>query len=93
MPIITMGDEAGRLKAGITMLIARTMRFDWSPVSKHAGLPRFVRLLVERRLALDLAEGPGIEIGEPASPRVQQIVARPKIVKNEVFIHWMLSAV
>ncbi|HEY1732289.1 MAG TPA: glycogen debranching enzyme, partial [Terriglobales bacterium] len=33
----------------------------WSLVSKHAGLLRFVRLLIERRLARDMAEEPGAE--------------------------------
>jgi glycogen operon protein len=59
MPMITMGDEVRRTQDGNNNAYCQdneTSWFDWSLVSKHADLLRFVRLLIERRLARDFAE-------------------------------------
>jgi len=64
MPMITMGDEVRRTQSGNNNAYCQdneTSWFDWSLVSKHAGLLRFVRLLIGRRLARDMAEEPGAE--------------------------------
>jgi isoamylase len=64
MPMITMGDEVRRTQGGNNNAYCQdneTSWFDWSLVSQHAGLLRFVRLLIERRLARDMAEGARVE--------------------------------
>jgi glycogen operon protein len=64
MPMITMGDEVRRTQGGNNNPYCQdneTSWFDWSMISKHSGLLRFVRLLIERRLARDMAEEPGAE--------------------------------
>jgi len=64
MPMITMGDEVRRTQGANNNAYCQdneTSWFDWSLVSKHAGLLRFVRLLIECRLARDMAEEPGAE--------------------------------
>src|SRR5580693_1526225 len=64
MPMITMGDEVRRTQGGNNNAYCQdneTSWFDWSLVSQHAGLLRFVRLLIERRLVRDMAEEPGAE--------------------------------
>ena len=62
--MITMGDEVRRTQGGNNNAYCQDNEiswFDWSLVSKHAGLLRFVRLLIERRLARDQAAEPGAE--------------------------------
>ena len=64
MPMITMGDEVRRTQGGNNNAYCQdneTSWFDWSLVSKHAGLLRFVRLLIDRRLVRDMAEETGGE--------------------------------
>jgi isoamylase len=64
MPMIMMGDEVRRTQGGNNNAYCQdneTSWFDWSLVSKHAGLLRFVRLLIQRRLRRDMAEEPGPE--------------------------------
>jgi isoamylase len=64
MPMITMGDEVRRTQGGNNNAYCQdneTSWFDWSLVSKQADLLRFVRLLIQRRLARDMAEEPGVE--------------------------------
>jgi glycogen operon protein len=64
MPMIMMGDEVRRTQGGNNNAYCQdneTSWFDWSLVSRHEGLLRFVRLLIERRLARDMAGDPGTE--------------------------------
>jgi glycogen operon protein len=64
MPMITMGDEVRRTQGGNNNAYCQdneTSWFDWSLVSKHPGLLRFVQLLIKRRLVRDMAEEPGAE--------------------------------
>jgi len=113
MPMITMGDEVRRTQGGNNNAYCQdneTNWFDWSLVSKHAGLLRFVRLLIERRLARDMAEEPGAEslihflresnkswhgvkLNQPDwSHSSHSIALTAEILKNRVFIHWILNA-
>jgi len=113
MPMITMGDEVRRTQGGNNNPYCQdneTSWFDWSLVSKHAGLLRFVRLLIERRLARDMAEEPGVEsliqllresnkswhgvkLNQPDwSHSSHSIALTAEILKNRVFIHWILNA-
>jgi glycogen operon protein len=53
MPMILMGDEVRRTQHGNNNAYCHddeTAWFDWSLVQKHAGLLRFVKLLIARRL-------------------------------------------
>jgi isoamylase len=52
MPMIGMGDEVRRTQHGNNNAYCQdneTSWFDWSLLSKHAGIGRFVKLLIERR--------------------------------------------
>ncbi len=57
MPMIVMGDEVRRTQYGNNNAYCQdneTSWFDWSLLSKHADVHRFVQLLIERRLLRDL---------------------------------------
>jgi isoamylase len=57
MPMICMGDEVRRTQHGNNNAYCQdneTSWFDWSLISKHADVHRFVKLLIERRLFRDL---------------------------------------
>jgi isoamylase len=57
VPMILMGDEVGRTQRGNNNYYCHddeTNWFDWTLVSKHADLHRFVSLLAERRLLRDI---------------------------------------
>jgi isoamylase len=57
MPMIAMGDEVRRTQRGNNNAYCQdneTSWFDWTLVSKHADVCRFVRLLIERRLLRDV---------------------------------------
>ncbi len=57
VPMISMGDEVRRTQLGNNNAYCQdneTSWFDWRLLEKHAGLHRFVRLLIERRLLRDL---------------------------------------
>src|SRR5260370_13353764 len=57
MPMITMGDEVRRTQRGNNNAYCQdneTSWFDWTLISKHADVHRFVRLLIARRLSSDL---------------------------------------
>jgi glycogen operon protein len=57
VPMITMGDEVRRTQRGNNNAYCQDNEvswFDWSLVSRHADLLRFVRLLVARRVLRDL---------------------------------------
>jgi glycogen operon protein len=57
IPMIAMGDEVRRSQAGNNNAYCQdneTSWFDWTLVEKHAGLHRFARLLIEKRLLRDL---------------------------------------
>jgi isoamylase len=54
MPMIGMGDEVRRTQHGNNNAYCQdnqTSWFDWSLISKHADVRRFVKLLIERRLS------------------------------------------
>jgi glycogen operon protein len=54
MPMIGMGDEVRRTQLGNNNAYCQDSEiswFDWSLVSKHADIYRFVNLLIERRLS------------------------------------------
>ena len=64
VPMIAMGDEVRRTQRGNNNAYCQdneTSWFDWSLVAEHAGLLRFVRLLIERRLERDMVEKSGAE--------------------------------
>jgi len=113
MPMITMGDEVRRTQGGNNNPYCQdkeTSWFDWSLESKHAGLLRFVRLLIERRLVRDFLEGPGsktlnhwlresnkswhgVKLNQPDwSHSSHSIALTAEIVKDRLFIHWILNA-
>jgi isoamylase len=113
MPMITMGDEVRRTQGGNNNAYCQdedTSWFDWSLVEKHASLLRFVRLLIQRRLARDMAEGPGevsliqllrdstrswhgVKLNQPDwSHSSHSIALTAEILKNRLFIHWILNA-
>jgi glycogen operon protein len=113
MPMITMGDEVRRTQGGNNNPYCQdneTSWFDWSLVSKHAGLLRFVRLLIERRLVRDMAEEPGakslvqllrqsnkswhgVKLNQPDWSRSSHSIAlTAEILKNRLYIHWILNA-
>jgi isoamylase len=113
MPMITMGDELRRTQGGNNNAYCQdedTSWFDWSLVEKHASLLRFVRLLIQRRLARDMAEGPGevsliqllrdstrswhgVKLNQPDwSHSSHSIALTAEILKNRLFIHWILNA-
>lgn len=113
MPMITMGDEVRRTQSGNNNAYCQdneTSWFDWSLVPKNSGLLRFVRLLIERRLARDLAEGPdieslsqllrgsskswhGVKLNQPDwSGASHSIALTAEMVKNQIFVHWILNA-
>jgi isoamylase len=57
MPMIVMGDEVRRTQRGNNNAYCQdneTSWFDWSLISKHADVHRFVKLLVARRLLRDV---------------------------------------
>ncbi len=57
VPMITMGDEVRRSQGGNNNLYSQDSElswFDWSLLSKHADIHRFLRLLIARRLRRDL---------------------------------------
>ncbi len=57
MPMITMGDEVRRTQQGNNNAYCQDNEiswFDWTLVSKHADVHRFVRLLLGRRLLRDV---------------------------------------
>jgi len=57
VPMILMGDEVRHSQGGNNNAYCQdneTSWFDWTRVSKHADVHRFVRLLIERRLLRDV---------------------------------------
>ncbi|HLX44556.1 MAG TPA: glycogen debranching protein GlgX [Bryobacteraceae bacterium] len=59
MPMIGMGDEVRRTQNGNNNAYCQdneTSWFDWSLVSKHADVHRFVKILIERRLSRNFAD-------------------------------------
>jgi isoamylase len=57
LPMITMGDEVRRTQRGNNNAYCQdneTSWFDWTLLSKHADVFRFVRLLIARRIRRDL---------------------------------------
>jgi glycogen operon protein len=57
VPMIGMGDEVRRSQSGNNNAYCQdneTSWFDWALLEKHAGVHRFTRLLMERRLLRDL---------------------------------------
>ena len=57
MPMIGMGDEVRRTQRGNNNAYCQdndTSWFDWTLISKHADVHRFVKLLIERRLLRDV---------------------------------------
>jgi len=113
MPMIAMGDEVRRTQGGNNNPYCQDNEiswFDWSLVSKHAGLLRFVRLLIQRRLARDMAgeagtetlihflresdkSWHGVKLNQPDwSHSSHSIALTAEIVKDRLFIHWMLNA-
>jgi glycogen operon protein len=57
MPMIVMGDEVRRTQLGNNNAYCQdneTSWFDWTLLSKHADLHRFVKLLIARRLLRDV---------------------------------------
>jgi glycogen operon protein len=59
MPMIGMGDEVRRTQQGNNNAYCQDNEiswFDWSLISKHADLHRFVKLIIQRRLLRDLEE-------------------------------------
>jgi len=57
VPMILMGDEVRHTQGGNNNAYCQDNEiswFDWSLVSKHADVHRFVRLLIERRLLRDV---------------------------------------
>jgi isoamylase len=57
MPMILMGDEVRRTQRGNNNAYCQdneTSWFDWSLISKHADVHRFVKLLIARRLLRDV---------------------------------------
>jgi isoamylase len=60
MPMIGMGDEVRRTQRGNNNAYCQdneTSWFDWSLIPEHADVHRFVKLVVERRLARHLGDG------------------------------------
>jgi len=59
VPMLLMGDEVRRSQGGNNNPYGHDAEwnwFDWSLVEKHAGVRRFVRLLLARRLLRDLGD-------------------------------------
>jgi glycogen operon protein len=59
VPMIGMGDEARRTQGGNNNAFCQdnqTSWFDWGLAERHAGLRRFVRGLIDVRLALDMTQ-------------------------------------
>jgi glycogen operon protein len=59
VPMILMGDEARRTQHGNNNAYCQDNEsnwFDWSLVSKHADVHRFMRLLISRRLMRDIEQ-------------------------------------
>jgi len=57
IPMITMGDEVRRTQLGNNNAYGQdneTSWFDWTLISKHADVHRFMTLLIERRLLRDV---------------------------------------
>ncbi|MCU1262408.1 MAG: glycogen debranching enzyme GlgX, partial [Bryobacterales bacterium] len=64
MPMIGMGDEVRRTQQGNNNAYCQdneTSWFDWSLLSKHAGVHRFLKLFVARRLSRNLEDDSGGE--------------------------------
>jgi glycogen operon protein len=60
MPMILMGDEVRRTQGGNNNAYCHDNEaswFDWTLVTKHADIHRFVRLLIERRSLRELEAG------------------------------------
>ena len=59
MPMIGMGDEVRRTQRGNNNAYCQDNEiswFDWTLISKHADVHRFVKLLIERRLLRDVED-------------------------------------
>ena len=59
MPMIGMGDEVRRTQNGNNNAYCQdneTSWFDWSLVSKHSDVHRFLKILIERRLSRNFAD-------------------------------------
>jgi glycogen operon protein len=64
MPMIAMGEEVRRTQHGNNNAYCQDNEiswFDWSLISKHADVLRFVKLLIERRLARQFDDESGME--------------------------------
>jgi isoamylase len=66
--MILMGDEVRRTQRGNNNAYCQDNEvswFDWNLINRHAGILRFVRLLIERRLRRDLlAEQQNLSLNE-----------------------------
>ena len=67
VPMLLMGDEAGRTKNGNNNTYCHNNElnwFDWSLLETNADLHRFVRSLIQFRLSLPMRQGPRRSLAE-----------------------------
>ncbi|MCP4192846.1 MAG: glycogen debranching protein GlgX [Planctomycetaceae bacterium] len=67
VPMLLMGDEAGRTKKGNNNTYCHNNElnwFDWSLLETNADLHRFVRSLIQFRLSLPMRQGPRRSLAE-----------------------------
>ncbi len=70
VPMILMGDEARRSQLGNNNAYCQDNEIswlDWKLIKKHAGIVRFVRLLIHHRLGLPDRSEPGLSLAEVIS--------------------------
>jgi glycogen operon protein len=87
MPMMLMGDEVRRSQQGNKNAYCQdneTSWFDWTLISKHADMHRFVRLLIARRLMRDVQPEYQRESLNQVSPGIEQSLARRKTVPTRL---------
>src|SRR5262249_18414888 len=110
MPMVAMGDEVRRTQLGNNNAYCQDNEgswFDWSLVTKHAGVLRFTKLLIDRRLARSLGEGEtlthwlsaakrawhGVKLNQPDwSPWSHSVALTAELKQDQLFVHWILNA-
>ena len=111
MPMIAMGDEVRRTQYGNNNAYCQdneTSWFDWSLISKHSDIHRFLKLLIERRLVRMIEKESeslnhwlhesnkawhGIRLHQPDwSSSSHSVALSAEILKEGNLVHWILNA-
>jgi len=110
MPMLLMGDEVRRTQSGNNNAYCQDNKiswFDWTLLDRHAGMHRFVKLLVAPRRLRDEWEGKslsellrdankswhGVKLFQPDwSPSSHTLALTAEIHQDNLFVHLILNA-